>query len=213
MSDALSLLKETYVKLDEVIGPRLLKLPISCKKGCGACCTLFAIITLADAINIVDHITAWPDWKEWVNKIAAAARQMCAPGMTRIEWLSRVIPCVFYDQTAGTCLIYSVRPAECRYFFVVSDPKLCGGPAINKIQIVDIQAERPIWALSLDIHEENGFFGPFACAPIPLMVLHALRYAVSPEWRRQHGQFIEDAMTGLPTPFEWMKTNVSRKEF
>lgn len=194
------ILKDLYPRIDAAVDRAIVRYPITCKKGCSACCNLYAIITIADAINIAEYISQWADWQLWIPKLTTVAKKMTAPGITNKEWCKLNIPCIFLEN--NLCKIYPVRPAECRYHFVTSDPKLCSLEEIQIVRYVNLKAaEKEIWELSAVIHKEHpNRFGPMSGGPIPFMVMHALHHAVIGSRKKR---IIEKMMEGLPSMREW----------
>lgn len=117
--------------------------PISCTRGCSACCrTLvlsevseaeYILVRRPDAVRralplLVQHalrasaIEHELDTEENVAKAASAYWQLN-------------MPCAFL--VGAECSIYEDRPLPCRVHFVQSDPALCAAGARTRVQIAD----------------------------------------------------------------------------
>lgn len=118
---------------------------VSCKEGCAHCCHLYVISTIADAINIAEEIlTKRPGWQILAKQIQGAAKKMTSSGMNAYSWFDLQEPCVFLNVLTRTCDIYSVRPAECRFYFVVSPPVQCSiqrkGEKVRRYDLLHAEA-------------------------------------------------------------------------
>lgn len=85
--------------------------PISCRKGCSACCYERVEVTVDEAELLAQ--TPGIDWD--AVKIRASKEH---------EHLSRADQkCVFLKN--NECSVYADRPVNCRKYFVTNDPKFC----------------------------------------------------------------------------------------
>lgn len=114
----------------------------SCKKGCGACCCLYVDCTAIEAELIRDYIQAnFTDHDKDIlmSKIKDLLSIIPSPDEVKKDakitsnHLSKQIPCAFLSDEKA-CLIYPVRPFNCRKFLSISSPDKCDvGEHINKI--------------------------------------------------------------------------------
>jgi Fe-S-cluster containining protein len=129
--------------------------PISCSKGCAACCAQLVPISEAQARELSGMIRRWPKARR------AAITQRFVPAREKFQesdiWdkLSRLcttsdaidpdlmlryfserISCLFLED--GACSIHPQRPVVCREYLVTSDPKHCSTPGEGRIDGVQI---------------------------------------------------------------------------
>lgn len=202
-------LNKDYALIEAAIAKRIIRQPVSCKKGCAHCCYLFALITIADAINIADEIlTSWTHWKPVAYKMKIAALQMSKPGMDAHDWFALQRPCVFLSEN-DICNIYSVRPAECRFYYVISPAIKCSiaYPGEKVARYDFLEAEKHIWKLSIEIQREHpeiiGPPMPLVAAPLPLMVLHAMKAVLAKDKKRR--KYITELIQDLPSPQDFIQ--------
>ncbi len=96
-------------------------IPVTCHKGCSACCHLEVEITADDAAVLAQA----------VNNGVHIDRMQLAERAKRVKhdalWARPINPdnrCLFLGAD-GACRVYESRPAACRKLSVVSDPELC----------------------------------------------------------------------------------------
>jgi len=162
--------------------------PVTCAKGCDACCYHLVPLTPAEAFALLARVEALaPDDREHVEMRFAAAR-------TRIEEVGLLgevegalrdaevtsmrayhrarIPCPFLDVDARVCTAYAHRPVACREHLVISPPVICDdpGPSMARLPLL-VRMEgalravvRPVW--------------PWAPAKVPL--------PLALDWARAH---------------------------
>ncbi len=153
--EIIKILEKLYPRLDKIVAERAANSGATCSKGCSACCSLYALTTIADGYNIACEIITWKDRETWLKKLAVRAKEMTTPGINRYTWTAKNIPCIFLQENR-LCRIYEKRPAECRFFYVVSDPKLCDLDVIQKIAILNTREfEMMTWTLSLAAQRDN----------------------------------------------------------
>jgi Fe-S-cluster containining protein len=112
--------------------------PISCRKGCGACCRQLVPISRTEGERLLDLVEAMP--KERRSKIKrrfSAAEAILEPagfgrrsGMTDRElstsYFALGVPCPFLEEES--CSIHVNRPLVCREYLVTSPAELCANP-------------------------------------------------------------------------------------
>lgn len=126
-----------YGKYETPIGEYAAKMGATCRDGCAHCCMLPASTTVPEMVPVVDHLVGRADWPELKPKLERAIRQnllaMQSVDLTdkaqRDAFFKSSLPCVFLEE--NRCSIYEVRPAVCRYHFVVSPPENCSPLAID----------------------------------------------------------------------------------
>jgi Fe-S-cluster containining protein len=93
----------------------------TCTKGCSFCCRINVDIGYEEAELIIDYCKEigldidWNTLREQQFRTDSSWKTL-DPSMKA---------CVFLDKQEGTCRIYEHRPANCRKYYVVTDPKLC----------------------------------------------------------------------------------------
>jgi Fe-S-cluster containining protein len=116
--------------------------PVSCAKGCAACCRYLVHISEPEAYYVHDLVQRLPESRrsEIQARFAAALERLDAAGLLdslrRCQTLSlaevRVraadyvrlqIPCPFLENES--CSIYADRPVTCREYLVTSPPENC----------------------------------------------------------------------------------------
>lgn len=111
--------------------------PISCRKGCTACCHYEVEITRDEAdlltVLVLDGCTV-----DRERLGIQAARERKSP-----DWLRFGHPdnrCVFLGDD-GACRIYENRPASCRKLLVTTPPEACGtaGATVVPVQLLLVE--------------------------------------------------------------------------
>ena len=93
---------------------------IPCSKGCCACCKRYILVTLAEAVVLVEFLKENDKWEK-VKEIAEGQRQIQAEPLV---WFKLGIPCPILSSD-GLCNAYLVRPVVCSTHFVTSAPEAC----------------------------------------------------------------------------------------
>lgn len=94
--------------------------PITCKKGCSACCHINVNISPREADLIVSFVRS--------QKIRLDRKKILAQSdklpeeFHKLDWETKACP---FLNGAGECGIYQFRPLACRKYLVGSDPKFC----------------------------------------------------------------------------------------
>ncbi|HUO06913.1 MAG TPA: YkgJ family cysteine cluster protein, partial [Phycisphaerae bacterium] len=131
--------------------------PISCKKGCDACCRQMVPITpteahfLAHLLNALDAPLAARIRDRFQNALAALDsagllqkllhRHLLPPEqLAQLDrhYFSLQLPCPFLEDHA--CSIHQHRPLACREFLVTSDPLHCTDPGSGRVAQVELGA-------------------------------------------------------------------------
>lgn len=155
-----------------------------CFAGCHGCCYRLVLVELPDAFLIARHLVATgaatPAMRERLAQDAALAERMSADDL-----FDAARGCAFLDPGSPdrACLVYEVRPRDCRLWFVhgVPDGSACapGAPprAIAQVPLGDLDAADP----EADRRSRDAFARAWGLrrpvvlwVPLPLAVLAAL---------------------------------------
>ena len=157
--------------------------PISCTKGCGACCRQLVPVTHSEARRLTSVIEELPEPRrgEVKARFAAALHRIEEIGLLptldgRRKWGAREatgvgmeyfrlgIPCPFLEDES--CSIYGDRPIACREYLVTSDPVHCAAPTAETVETVPLPTR--VWAAVA--REEMGVpdSDPASCIPLIL---------------------------------------------
>ena len=119
---------KVYKECDPLAERGAAKMHATCTRGCAACCRLLVMASLAEAVTIAIYLLSDPEWRAELpafrERIEAHILAYNDPELTVGSHFDKQLPCVFLGADE-TCRIYSVRPAHCRYHYVVSDPRNC----------------------------------------------------------------------------------------
>ena len=129
--------------------------PVSCKKGCGACCRQLVPVAEVEARAIRDLVNDLPEPRRSVirERFAEARRRLEESGMYQtllerggwdrderrkvaIDYFALKIPCPFLEDES--CSIYRERPVICRQYMVVTPPEECAHPQFGTLMGVPI---------------------------------------------------------------------------
>lgn len=140
--------------------------PISCRKGCGACCRQLVPIAPAEAHRLRQVIHAMPEARRnaVLNRFEVAHARLTATGMLErlrapsgmdeasrrqlgIEYFRHRVACPFLEQES--CSIYAERPLACREYLVTSPAAHCAQPTPDSIDCLSIavRVSRALWRL------------------------------------------------------------------
>ncbi len=143
--------RETHMLINREID-KASDIPVSCRKGCGACCHLEIEITKDEASLLADSLIELNLQIDETKLQEQANRQRLDP-----LWERRIHPenaCVFLDAEMA-CTNYENRPMVCRKHSVVSPAEECmregGQPVPRMIPLAEI-----IISASISL-EENEF--------------------------------------------------------
>lgn len=194
-------MRELYAKLDVAMADSLRRsgLVPSCRSGCDGCCYLLALIGYCEALPIAEVLLERPAWRPTAKALARHA-QLCGPEITKEEWFLRAVPCPLLGEDR-LCTVYDVRPAPCRYHFVVTPPENCcpGAADSSTARVNTSEALSYVWREDIDLHRRRPELGPACAAPIGLVVLVAMVAAARGAKRAALGRLLD----GLPSPVEW----------
>lgn len=146
--------------------------PVSCSKGCDACCRQLVPIAPAEARSLQKLVQSMPESRKqtilsrFERNLAELResgvhaelldRRFWEKGVARevgLRYLALNLQCPFLEE--GTCGIYAHRPIACREYLVMSDPVHCQNPDGKKIEPVLIPSS-PLWAKLSRLEQEPG---------------------------------------------------------
>mgnify|MGYP000108746537 CR=1 FL=1 len=158
--------------------------PVTCRRGCDACCHHLVPVTPAEAFALAHHVAQLPAAEQDAvrRRFDAALAQADAAGLREpleatlsgegfdhnADWFAARIPCPFLVDRA--CSIYEQRPIPCREHLVTSAPEDCDRPTPETVRPLPVFA-RVSRSLTQLCHEAWGDAPPRI--PLPL----ALRWA------------------------------------
>lgn len=207
ISETVAELEQLYKHIDSEVADQVAKHPIQCKAGCYGCCHLLAMVALSDGVLIAERLLSGEmgPLEPWLTRIVEHAWATLGAdhrGLTTLDYMKRRHPCSFLDPTTKLCAVYDRRPLACRTHFVVSDPKLCSPDnETERIATVDT-LEVELWLYeAIPANKTNGI--PVA-APIPIMVLFALRMIAQQRKSFVLLRKLEEAANGIPDPLEYI---------
>lgn len=178
--------------------------PISCRKGCAACCRMLVPVSPPEAFALRDLITRLPEPRRQavldrldratqrleeagllgrLTEVAETTRQVSDEEMEPVNraYYALRLPCPFLEEEA--CSIYEDRPAACRELLVTSPAELCQDIVANPVQAlpVPIRMGTALAMLWADLTA-----GPTRFIPLPL----------APDWAERHAEENRRAWTG-----------------
>lgn len=184
---------------------------ISCKAGCGACCSQFVPVTPIEVQNIDKYVSQLPKkQRQKIRKRFTKAIEIFKEkGLLErllnfssqnenlqefgMAYFYLGIACPYLDN--GSCSIHQVRPLSCRKYLVTSPSSCCKKPTPENIKMVSIPGQ-----LSNTLTTLNTTYSYRANNIIPL--------SVSRLWLEQHSEkalfqhskkWIEEVLTLLST--------------
>lgn len=129
--------------------------PISCKKGCGACCKQLVPISATEARYLVKKIAQQPSAKREaiMKKFEAAEQTLKAAGVWEtlltpeklakadiqafgLDYFDIGLDCPFLEDNA--CSIHQERPLTCREFLATSPAEHCATPRTQQVETVAV---------------------------------------------------------------------------
>lgn len=129
--------------------------PVTCAKGCGACCRQAVPLSPAEAWMLADQTASLPpERRELVlGRFTQARARLFDAGfgerslagagrdsMERLglDYFRLGIPCPFLEEEA--CSIHPQRPSACREFLAVSPAEFCSDPGSRPVRNVPMSA-------------------------------------------------------------------------
>jgi len=131
-------------------------LRISCRPGCGACCSQLVPVSEAEASRLVGLVQEMPEprraevlerfrkLQEKLEKAGLWERLLDTEALRDLETRRRIgmqyfalgAPCPFLENQS--CSIYPDRPMRCREYFVTSPATHCADPKPETIQVLPL---------------------------------------------------------------------------
>lgn len=131
--------------------------PVSCKKGCGACCRQVVPVAPSEARALARYVEGLPEPRrsEVRSRFAEAVRRLEEAGLGErlrklarfneeefrpfsTEYFAQKVACPFLEEES--CSVHPERPLACREFLVVSPAELCSLPTPDAVQTVPLPA-------------------------------------------------------------------------
>lgn len=111
--------------------------PVTCHKGCAACCYHPMLISLLEGILLYRYLLKEGRWTTALKeKLRESSDQQY--GSTYQVWLLSLTPCPLLDTGTSQCSAYSARPMACRMYLAKSDPYYCHPHRLGpKTEILD----------------------------------------------------------------------------
>jgi Fe-S-cluster containining protein len=135
--------------------------PVSCRKGCGACCRQLVPVSPVEARHVAALVRSMPAARQDVirQRFAQARQRLEAAGMWQklqqraqwppsavselgLEYFRLGIPCPFLEEES--CSIHPQRPLTCREYLVTSPAEHCTAPTAQTVQCLPLPAK--VWA-------------------------------------------------------------------
>jgi len=175
--------------------------PISCRKGCGACCRQLVPISRTEGERLLALVEALPaDRRAAVTaRFAEAETKIEAAGLANragksdrslsLAYFALGIPCPFLEEES--CSIHTDRPLVCREYLVTSPAERCAGPAQEGVAPV------PVPKLSLaarGLEDDTDEWFPLA------LLMSRSRKTVSGAARRTGPEWIQRFLRRLGRP-------------
>lgn len=165
--------------------------PVSCAKGCGACCRQLVPVAHAEARRLGALVEELPEPRRSrvKERFAEAVRRVEEGGLLaalegRQDWgrgeaagiglayFRLRVDCPFLEDES--CSIYEERPIACREYLVTSPPALCATPAAGSIEAVPLPTR--VWAATSREEQGTPDAEPARCVPLVLV----------PRWAADH---------------------------
>lgn len=164
--------------------------PVSCAKGCWACCRQLVPLAHAEARQLATLVEELPEPRRSVvrERFAEALRRVEAAGLLpslmgrtgrvaaeavdlAMDYFRLGIACPFLEDES--CSIYHDRPIACREYLVTSPPACCDALTTETIEPVALPTR--VWAAVA--REENGIpnSDPATCVPLVMAPSWAAR--------------------------------------
>jgi Fe-S-cluster containining protein len=130
--------------------------PISCRKGCGACCRQMVPLSIFEAEFLSNWFSTLPPERqaELEERFRRGLMKLRDAGVLdkimdqnwgadqksfiqmSIDYFHANVPCPFLEDES--CSIHPIRPLICREYLVTSPAELCQDPSINQISAIHL---------------------------------------------------------------------------
>lgn len=174
-----------FEELDPKVAKSMEGMNVSCKSACAGCCYQLILVSLPEAVAVAEYFLQdvqrrqlipllMRSFWEQLQTLPSADTVMEA----RQKYFAKKIPCTFLALDTKLCTIYDVRPAACRYHYVVSDPVLCSPEqGLKEVGMVNTRA-----AGNQVLSAANKVSGQtkigFYVAPMPVAMLWAFKLLI-----------------------------------
>lgn len=149
---------------------------VTCKPGCSHCCKRYVVVTLAEALVLIDFLKRN---KKWDRVASVADAQKNSMSVKPVVWFKMGMTCPLLNQ--DMCDAYEVRPAVCSAHHAFSPPETCSplSTSFNRYEPCELT----------DVHTDfmksfNRMIGKDSVfrirAPMPAALLAAERLSVTP---------------------------------
>jgi Fe-S-cluster containining protein len=148
--------------------------PVSCRKGCGACCRQLVPISEPEARALHRLVSELPEPRrsEIRARFAEAARRLEAAGLVEqlrdpercldqnlrafgLAYFRQAIACPFLEEES--CSIHPDRPLSCREYLVTSPAEHCASPSAETVRPVDLPTKVSTILTRLDADPKARF--------------------------------------------------------
>jgi Fe-S-cluster containining protein len=146
--------------------------PISCKKGCGACCRQLVPISPVEARHVARLVSDLPEPRQSAirARFAAAKEQLTEAGLWQrlddrqswtetqvsdigLAYFRERIACPFLEDES--CSIHPERPLACREYLVTSPAENCANPTPQSVEWLPLAAKVWVSAARCEPAAEN----------------------------------------------------------
>jgi Fe-S-cluster containining protein len=130
--------------------------PVSCRKGCGACCRQMVPLSIFEAEFLGQWISTLPAERQAAleERFRSALTRLREAGILdkimdqtwgaddksfvqmAVDYFHAGVPCPFLEDES--CGIHRIRPLVCREYLVTSPAKLCQDPSIHQISAIHL---------------------------------------------------------------------------
>ncbi len=144
--------------------------PVSCRKGCGACCRQLVPVSRTEAERLLGVVEALPARRReaLAARFATAEEILEGAGLAdcrrqksdrelSLAYFALRIPCPFLEEES--CSIHPERPLVCREYLVTSPAELCAGPAQEGVTPVAVPK---VSMAARGLQDENDDWLPLA---------------------------------------------------
>jgi Fe-S-cluster containining protein len=165
--------------------------PVTCQKGCSACCHQLVGLSGMEAHRLRDLVEVMPESRrtQVQERFRTAQRRLHEAGLlqklkTHVQWTGPdheafvwdyfclQLPCPFLEDDC--CSIYDERPLVCREYVVSSPAANCSRPTESEVRRIPL----PVWVSRAAIRYRGAIPDPkrFEFVPLPLAL----------EWAETH---------------------------
>jgi len=167
-------------------------LPVTCRRGCSACCRQIVPVSVTEAINLINVIDEMPPERKAIimERFRDAKAKIEAAGLltpfkpgkltnmdvqrdVALRYFYLGLPCPFLENDA--CSIYEDRPLSCREYLAVSPPPNCSDPANVQVETLIMPKK-----LSFILYNFGDGVGNDGAKVIPLTLIFDYQFPEQP---------------------------------